>query len=89
MSKMVERVAKALWQHFATEGTFDEDRHNDREAYLLAARAVIAVIRDPTIAMEEAGAKGSGEDSIGVARGVWKAMIDEALKCPSARIKGP
>lgn len=40
-----EQVARILWQHFATEGTYDEDRHDDREKYLAVAREVIALVR--------------------------------------------
>jgi hypothetical protein len=44
------------------------------------ARAAIEAMREPTKAMIEAGASGSGEDSEDVATGAWESMIDVALK---------
>lgn len=37
---------------------------------------------EPTIEMEEAGAKGSGEDSTDCALGAWKAMLAAAPEPP-------
>jgi hypothetical protein len=48
--------------------------------YVEQARAAIEAIRQPTKAMIEAGAKGSGEDSEMTALGAWEEMIDAALR---------
>ena len=46
------------------------------------AIAAIEAMREPTRAMLEAGAVGSGEDSENTALGAWEAMID-AARAPS------
>jgi hypothetical protein len=40
-----EVIARFLWTEFATEGTFDEDRHGDRERYMAIADGVIALCK--------------------------------------------
>lgn len=73
MSEMVMRGVEVL-------GQFDLDsaQGSDYEKNLeVAARAFIAAMREPTGAMvDTAWAYALAED----ARGVWEAMIDEALK---------
>lgn len=71
MSEMVDRVAKALEARL---------KGNEFLSYEDAARAAIEAMRQPTQAMIEAGAVGSGEDSEAVAEGAWEYMIDAALK---------
>ncbi len=73
MSEMVERVAKAL-----APGV-DAQPIMDHEFWCVIARRAIAAMREPTAAMLKAGARGGGEDSIGLADGIWSAMIDAAL----------
>lgn len=85
-SIMVERVARELagcpigpegdsaWRGSSLE-------HRDKQYEL--ARAVIAIMRDPSISMTEAGCAimGHGPHTIGchIAAACWDAMIDEAL----------
>lgn len=42
MTDEAETIARIMWSAFATEGTYDEDRHGDVPAYLNTARAIIA-----------------------------------------------
>lgn len=77
MSEMVERVADALAGKSRIETT--------RTYWLTMARAAIAAMREPTEAMSsvqyyadfgEKGLQLSPDDQ----SGIWRAMIDEALK---------
>lgn len=69
MSEMVERVALAI--------SGSDDPVNILEIHRHRARAAIAAMREPTVAMlTEAWVAALFED----ATGVWQAMIDEALK---------
>lgn len=85
MSEMIERVAEAIFQRWVKDGEgeplpLEEMTEGTQRMYRGSARAAIEAMREPPISMLEAGAEGSGEDSIYVARRVWDAMIDEALK---------
>ena len=87
---MVERVAKKLWlenirlwMDVGGQGAafidWPQATPGQRQQYLGYARVAIAALREPTKEMVYAGARGSGEDSDGVALGAWEAMIDAAL----------
>lgn len=74
MNEMVERVARAI-MHMHDTG--------EKNHFASYARAAISAMREPTADMIYAGARGSGEDSDGVALGAWHAMIDAALETSS------
>lgn len=69
MSEMVDRVARAI-----SKCVSDSDRY--WPSYVLAARAAIEAMREPTEAMKEAGGFEVG------AWVAWTPMIDEALQRP-------
>ncbi len=77
MSEMVERVAKVI--------STELDRLERRRGYHLTAesfaRLVIAAMREPTKAMDDAGFE-IARDCYDAAPAdqIWEAMIDEALK---------
>jgi len=73
MSEMIERVAKAIWcvEHPAEE--WEADKH-----YFDAARAAIAVMREPSLEMLE-DAMDIDDCSL---LAEWRAMIDSALAQP-------
>ena len=79
---MIERVARAIcWANgMDPDLTLGGDGKNFlwRE-YVSQARAAIEAMREPTKAMTESGAYGSGEDSENAALGAWGAMIAAAL----------
>lgn len=75
MSEMVERVAIAICG-IGREEWGEPEFERYQYIYLSRARKAIAAMREPTDAMYWAG-----EDKLDVnAKGVWQAMIDEALK---------
>jgi hypothetical protein len=74
-SEMVERVAKAIyenetWKSWEHEGRIDPWR----DAYIVAAQAAIAAMREPTEAMLKVGEYGAIKPAF-----VWGIMIDAAL----------
>lgn len=77
MTTMVERVAKAIMPEAFI---FGEEARAKQPIAFERARAAIEAMRDPTEAMIDAGADGSGEGSTRVALGAWADMIEEALK---------
>jgi hypothetical protein len=80
MSEMLERVALALLEADIGPGGWPETWVN-REIWYRRARAAIAAMREPTLAMLLAteDCPGIGDERGGV-RAEWEAMIDEALK---------
>jgi hypothetical protein len=86
MSEMVERVAKAvhkLWCEFNEEtGLYEDLTPKEKEFSILASRAAIAAMREPTEAMILAchGAPDlHPDDAHGIVES-WQSMIDEALR---------
>ena len=80
MSEMVEQVARAIEQECAGCDP------RDFNAFLAAARAAMAAMREPTVEMECAGTEHwalrvAMDDR---AAGVWRAMVDAALQEPNA-----
>lgn len=82
MSEIVERVARALFR--ASNEFFDENdpawavaEAEDKDYWLVKARAAITAMREPTPQMVE---EGSIYCCAGCAKGSWKDMISEALK---------
>ena len=53
MSEMIERVARAMWRECEPSSFGWEE--SDRDNYRRLARAAIAAMREPTIALYEAG----------------------------------
>lgn len=82
MSEMVERVARAIccsggcWR--VRDPRYISQLPCAAPTYLQEARAAIEAMREPTVAMEQAGADAS-EGSTGLAWGIWGVMIDAAL----------
>lgn len=79
---MVDRLTRILWREFATEGTFEEDRHDDVRAYRFVAREVLRALEEPTSTMLEAGFRAARVEmgsSAMVAKHVWRDMIAAAL----------
>ncbi len=86
MSGMVERIRKAIEAQIDPDGWIEKPddfefgltpRFDGRLDLPKIARAAIEAMREPTEAMVDAGwADATAEDAIGV----WRAMIDEALK---------
>ena len=81
---MIEKVARALAReyisHHGEESAATDDYiEGNWPLFAREARAAIEAMREPTDGMLQAGAKGSGEDSLGVAEGAWQAMIQAAL----------
>lgn len=76
MSEMVRRVKAAI---LLAEGhqEWDELAPHWEETYTAMARAAIEAMREPTEAMDRAGAIYS---DCNAATRVWQVMIDEALK---------
>lgn len=79
MSEMIERVARGI---FASQEwpEFHPAYEVSSEIFEIAARAAIEAMREPTQAMLQEGASGSGEDSEATALGAWETMIDAALQ---------
>ena len=81
MSEMVERVAKAAYESLFSGEWPNVGTHVDADGFRHAARAAIAVMREPTEAMTAAGMEHTADpcwqENVGKA---WQAMIDEALK---------
>ncbi len=80
MSEMLVRVATAIRDKYRQAVV--EDRLMDS---MELARAAITAMREPTEEMSDAGAWFDADDrgnqgSLSVATGVWKVMIDAALK---------
>ena len=86
---MIERVAITLCPSAFTGGCSSKNAQGAEQARALAsARAVIAVMREPTEAMMEAKAVDDGGGKTDVdgyldylsADNIWRAMIDAALE---------
>lgn len=90
--EMVERVARALCAHDELDWDAQADPmtsgsgDDNQAAYLSAARAAIAAMREPTDAMVAAGLDGADGCTDGwtvraacIAEHVWGDMIDAAL----------
>lgn len=88
MSEMVERVAKALWTQAGYFGDWDSTDWIKgpspyfREQFRAQARAAIEAMREPTHVMLSRGNTAAQDYGLGRSPelGVWRAMIDEALK---------
>lgn len=90
-NEMLERVARIMWSAFATEGTYDEDRHDDVPQYLETARLILTAVREPTEAMLAVEKpmcnlgsgppdySGSHNSLLKADKEMWQAMIDAAL----------
>jgi|GEM_PF-5489367 len=65
---------------FCRWGSDEDGKPHEETGCFWWAERIIEAMREPTEAMLEAGAEGSGEDSRGVATGAWNAMIEAALK---------
>ena len=82
MGEMVERVARAIAEAHEEEwGRLDD---LSRDVYRVEARAAIAAMREPTVAMDGAGYDASDlswKQDPGAVRHieVWEAMIDAAI----------
>lgn len=76
MSEMIDRVARALAK------AADDDYVSHMEFWRLYARAAIEEMREPTDAMEYAGATVADNIANVEAEACWKAMIDVALSAP-------
>jgi hypothetical protein len=74
---MIERVARAIAGCETADDWGDLTSHW-QEQFRKEARAAIEAMREPTTDMCEAG--WDGFDDANVARSVWHAMIDAALK---------
>ncbi|WNV09937.1 hypothetical protein [Tardiphaga sp. 709] len=79
MSEMIERVAKAIYDAFATVGDYENPTKEDIKN---AARAAIEAMREPTEAMDAAAyaADGTNMPLAITYKEAWQAMIDAALK---------
>lgn len=77
MSEMLDRVRKVIHERGAYDTPWETCSQCEDDA-----RAILAVIRDPTEAMIERGsdARRPGNSRWGNSHDTWKAMIDEALK---------
>lgn len=93
MSEMVERVARAVYEKIALDPDWDDapltedqrvaqDDDPSQEACRAIARAAIAAMRDPTEGMCLAGQEAKLTIDFGKPPngGIWRAMIDAALK---------
>lgn len=85
-SEMVERVARALYDHAAMARNWkdrhpwveeNEDGERVKRAWRVKARAAIEAMREPTAAMAD---EGDHHCSASDVRHVWRAMIDQTLK---------
>lgn len=74
MSEMIEKVARTVaLQWFGSEKTWRN--------FVPAARAAIEALREPTQAMEEAGAESQADDCFTLAQAsmCFRAMVSQAL----------
>lgn len=71
-NEMIERVARAIYNN--ADPTCEWDEALNRDIYFTVAKAAIAVMREPTEEMLDAG------DVEGDAEFIYKRMIDSALK---------
>lgn len=86
MTTMIERVARAMFEHDQLSDEAKLDEWDDdwigpqgREQYMSLARAAVAAMREPTDAMVKAGRIYHADKRNSVNR-VWKKMIDAELR---------
>ena len=84
MSEMVERVAKAIYEAGPDGYVWESAAPYWLNEYRDLARAAIAAMREPSVEMEKAGARGisacfTPEPDDPPALAAWRAMVDAAL----------
>lgn len=87
MSEMVDRVAEALWQAESIRCMGKrrliqwQEAGDERQKWQMMARAAIAAIREPNLAMRKVCTFEEAEIT-------WPAMIDAALSSPAPTEEG-